>query len=72
MSCDHNLDAEYLYPSDAVVLELYDDPEVDTLGIRFALPCPDCDATLELTATVDHIGETELQPPIEEEDDIYD
>lgn len=70
MTHDHDPDAEYLYPSDAEVLELYN--EDDSLAIRFALPCPDCDKTLELTATVDTIGETELEVPLDDAEDRYD
>lgn len=72
MSCDHPLDAEYLYPSDAVVLDLYDDPGTGSLALRIAVPCPDCDATLELTAPVEEVGETDMEIPIEDTKDAYD
>lgn len=72
MSCDHDLDAEYLYPSDVVVLDLYEESETDSIAIRFALPCPDCDATIELVASVDQIGETDLEIPIEDTEELYD
>lgn len=72
MSCDHTLSAEYLYPSDAVVLDLYDDPEYESVAVRFAVPCPECDATLELIAPVDEIGETDLEIPLEDTEEEYD
>lgn len=72
MTCDHELDAEYLYPADATILDLYEDPETESLAIRFGLPCPDCETTVELIATVDHIGETDLEIPIEDTEEEYD
>lgn len=72
MTCDHELDAEYLYPADATVLDLYEDPKTESIAIRFALPCPDCEATIELIATVDHMGETDLEIPIEDTEEEYD
>ncbi|WP_330631507.1 hypothetical protein [Halocatena halophila] len=71
MSCEHPVTAEYLYPSDTVVLDLYDQSD-GGIGIRFAVPCPDCDTTLEMEAPVDSIGKTELEIPIEDETDQYD
>jgi phage terminase large subunit GpA-like protein len=70
MTHDHHPNAEFLYPSDAEILDLYN--EGNSIAIRFALPCPDCDETLELTATVDHIGETDLEIPLDDAEDRYD
>lgn len=70
MSCDHAFDAEYIYPSDAIVRELYD---VDgTIGVRLVLPCPDCDAPLELTAPVEQIEETAVELPLDSAENRYD
>ena len=70
MSCSHDLDAEFLYPSDAAILELYE--EDDDLWIRFAVPCPDCDQSLELTARVESKEEAALSLPLDDAEDVYD
>jgi hypothetical protein len=70
MTHDHDLDAEYLYATDAAVLDLYN--EDDSIAIRFALPCPDCDETLELTATVDNVDKTNLEVPLDDAEERYD
>jgi hypothetical protein len=70
MTHDHDLDAEYLYSDDTAVLDLYNDD--DSIAIRFALPCPDCDETLELTATVDHVEETDLEISLDDAEERYD
>lgn len=72
MSCDHPLDAEYLYPSDTVVLDLYEKSETGALALRTAVPCPECEVTLELTAVVEEVGETDLEIPIEDTKEAYD
>lgn len=70
MSCGHKIDAEYLFPSDTVVLDL--DNVGDGIAIRFALPCPECDQPLELVATVDSVRETNLELPLEDVEEQYD
>lgn len=70
MSCNHDLDAEFLYPSDAAVLDLFGE-DGDTL-IRFAVPCPECDQALELTARVEDVEEAALSLPLDDAEDVYD
>lgn len=69
MSCDHDLDPEFLYPSDAAVLDLYED---DDLMIRFAIPCPECDQPVELEARVEERREASLSLPLDDAEDVYD
>ncbi|QLD84257.1 hypothetical protein HWV23_00555 [Natronomonas halophila] len=68
MSCDHDLDAEYLHPGDADILEFY---EADG-GLRatLALPCPDCSEALELDLGVDTVEEGDFELPLS--DELYD
>jgi len=70
MSCDHDLDAELLYPADAAVLDLYN--ENGDLFIRFAIPCPECDQPLELQARVEDQEEASLSLPLDDAEDVYD
>ncbi|WP_435063276.1 hypothetical protein [Halobaculum sp. EA56] len=68
--CPHDLDAEYLYPSDAEVLALEDGD--DGIRVTLAIPCPDCDAALELGMTVDSVERSALSLPLDDAEDIYD
>jgi hypothetical protein len=70
MSCDHPLDAEFLYPSDAAVVDLFDG--TDGLAIRLALPCPECGETLELIADVGAVREADYELPLEDAEEQYD
>ncbi len=70
MSCDHPLDPEYLYPSDTAVVDLFEHD--DGLGIRLALPCPECGETLELVAGVENILEANYDLPLEDAEELYD
>jgi len=70
MSCDHPLDAEYLHPSDATAVDLFE--HGDALAIRLALPCPECGETLELVAEVDSVRETDYKLPLEDAEEQYD
>lgn len=68
MPCDHELDAEYIYPSDADVLSIEDvDGEV---RVTIALPCPNCGQALSLEATIDSVEEGEFDLPLD--DEMYD
>ncbi|MES3517373.1 MAG: hypothetical protein PPP58_06900 [Natronomonas sp.] len=67
MSCTHELEAEFLYPSDTDVLDLYED---GGLRVRLALPCPECGTALELDAGVEAIEEGDFELPLD--DELYD
>lgn len=64
MACSHDLDAEFLYPSDADVLDLYESD--GALRVRFALPCPECGRALELDAGVDEVTEGDFELPLDD------
>jgi len=70
MSCDHDLDPEYLYPSDGQLLEIFEDAG-DTV-FRIALPCPECDQAVEVTARTESVEEADLELPLEDTEDVYD
>jgi hypothetical protein len=65
---DFDLDAEYLYPSDADVLDI--SPSADGIRIRLAVPDPETGDGLVLEATVDSIEEGDFELPLD--DDRYD
>lgn len=69
-NCDHELDAEYLYPADAQILEIADRDGEPTFTV--AVPCPECDQPLELTLTVESIEESALSLPLDDAEDVYD
>lgn len=71
MSCSHDLDAEYLYPTDVEVLDVVEGLDGD-VQIELALPCPDCDQPLKLTMDVASVEETELSLPLDDAEDVYD
>lgn len=65
MSCDHDVGAESLYPSDADVLDIAgSDGEI---SVTFAAPCPDCGTGLALAATVDTIEDEDFDLPLDDE-----
>lgn len=64
-----SLDAEYLYPSDADVLDISND-EDGGIRIRIAVPDPETGDGLVLEATVESIEEGDFELPLD--DEIYD
>lgn len=70
VSCPHEIDAEYLYPSDVEVLDLQG--RDGTIRIRVAIPCPECGQALELTNIVEDIEESDLDLPLDDAEDVYD
>jgi hypothetical protein len=66
----HDVDAEYLFPADARVVDLYE--LEDDLRVTVAVPCPECDETLALDGSVETVVEESLEVPLEEADDLYD
>lgn len=69
MACDHDLDPEYLHPSDGRVLEIYEDD--DSLRFAIAIPCPECDQALRVDATVDSTEEIDVDTPFGDITDFY-
>lgn len=65
---DSDLDAEYLYPSDADVLEISQAP--DGIRVKFAVPDPESGAGLVLDALVESIQEGDFELPLD--DDMYE
>jgi len=65
---EHELSADYLYPADAEVLNIYE--QDGWLYIDVATVCPECSQTLELAAPVTQVTETDIDLPLD--DDYYD
>lgn len=66
---EHALSAEYLYPADAEVLDIFDG-EGGQLRLEVAVPCPECSETVALTTSVESVTESALDLPLDE--DYYD
>lgn len=65
MSCDHDVEAEFLYPSDADVLDIAE--AGGDIRVTFAVPCPDCGTGLSLEATVGRVTEGDFELPLDDE-----
>lgn len=68
MSCAHELDAEYLYPGDTDVLEIYEGD--DGVHVTLALACPECGEALEIDTAVESVEEGDFELPLD--DELYD
>jgi hypothetical protein len=66
--CPHDLDAEYVYPSDVDVLATANDGE--DVVFTLALPCPECGAALEVEAGSESVVEGDFELPLD--DSLYD
>ncbi|WP_254271076.1 hypothetical protein [Haloarcula marina] len=66
---EHDVSAEYLYPSDADVLAIHDDDD-GRLVVEVATVCPECSTTLALAAPVESVREVDVDLPLD--DDYYD
>jgi hypothetical protein len=66
---EHSLDAEYLYPADARVTDLY--ASDGDLRISAVVPCPECDEVVEIDASVETVAESDIEV-LEDVDDLYD
>lgn len=69
-SHEHELEAEYLSPTDAEILEI--EAGEQGLQLHVAVPCPECGQTLALDAPVSAISEIDLELPLEDAEDSYD
>lgn len=67
---EHELEAEYLSPSDAEVLEI--EPDGDGIALRIAVPCPECGQSLALDTAISSVSEIDLELPLEDAEDSYD
>lgn len=70
MTCEHDLDAEYLHPSDGRVLEFYED-DTDSLRVAIAVPCPECDQAVRLETVVESTEELDVDTPFGDIEDFY-
>jgi len=67
-ACEHDPDAEYLYPSDVDALDVSD--ENGETHIAVAVPCPECDAALRVETLVTSVTEGDFDLPLD--DSRYD
>ncbi|WP_049927674.1 hypothetical protein [Halopiger goleimassiliensis] len=65
---EHELEAEYLSPSDATVLEIED--EDGGLRLEVVLPCPTCNEPVRASAPVESVVDADVELPVD--DSIYD
>ncbi|MDS0276439.1 hypothetical protein NDI85_01300 [Halomicroarcula sp. S1AR25-4] len=65
---EHEVSAEYLYPADADVLDIYE--RDGTLYVDVATVCPECSDTLALSASVESVRGVDVDLPLD--DDYYD
>lgn len=68
MSCDHELEIDYIYPGDIDVLKISDDN--GSLEIALVMPCPNCGQSLRLDTTISSVEEIAMDLPLD--DEIYD
>lgn len=66
--CAHDLDAEYIYPSDVDILETENDG--DDVVFTLALPCPECGTALKVETRSESIVEGDFELPLD--DSLYD
>lgn len=64
MSCDHELDGEYITNSDAAVTDVYG--VGDGLRIDIVVACPDCGQPLELTMHEESRAERDVDFPLDD------
>ncbi|PSP41376.1 hypothetical protein BRC63_04255 [Halobacteriales archaeon QH_10_70_21] len=68
MSCEHEVEAEYLYPSDTDVLNI--EAEAGDVVVTLAAPCPECGTGLAIEATVETVEDGDFELPLD--DELYD
>jgi len=68
MSCEHEVEAEYLYPSDTDVLDVHE--EAGNTIVTLAAPCPNCGTGLALEARVESVEDGDFELPLD--DELYD
>ena len=69
MSDDYDIDPEFLYPSDADVLDISEGDD-GKVHVRFVVPSPDTGDALELDAVVESVEESDTELPLD--DELYD
>lgn len=67
---EHELEAEYLSPADATILDVYQADE--SLFIDVVVPCPTCSDPLRASARVREIVDADVEFPLDDSDDVYD
>lgn len=66
--CAHDLDAEYIYPSDVDILETENDG--GDVVFTLALPCPECGTALKVRTRSESVVEGDFELPLD--DSLYD
>ncbi|MFB6220025.1 MAG: hypothetical protein ABEH90_01180 [Halolamina sp.] len=64
MSCDHELDSEYLTTTDSTVVDIRGAGE--DLEIDVVLPCPDCGQALQLSLSEETRTEVDVSFPLDD------
>ncbi len=64
MSCDHELDSEYLTTTDSAVVDIRGAGEA--LRIDVVVPCPDCGQALQLNLSEESRQEVDVDFPLDD------
>lgn len=64
MACAHELDSEYLTPTDSAVTDIRGSGE--DFRIDVVVPCPDCGQALELTLKEERREEVDVDFPLDD------
>jgi len=69
MTCNHDIDPEYLHPSDCRVLDVTGEP--GTVDVALAVPCTECDEAVRLDTRVESKTELDMDTPFGDVEDFY-
>lgn len=71
MSHEHDIDGEYLAPSDGAILDIYGTG--DDLTLEVILPCPECDQPVEvLFRNTGQVEESDIDFPLDDAEAALD
>ncbi|ARS90582.1 hypothetical protein [Natrarchaeobaculum aegyptiacum] len=70
---EHPLEAEYLSPTDATVVEIAEDESGEgSIRVDLIVPCPTCSEPVRAIAQVEAAVDADIDLPIEDVEDLYD
>ncbi|MFB6086961.1 MAG: hypothetical protein ABEJ85_00445 [Haloarculaceae archaeon] len=71
MAHEHDIDGEYLAPSDGAILDVYG--AGDDLRLEVALPCPECDQPVEVVfESTGEVVESDIDFPLDDAEAALD
>lgn len=70
MAHEHDIDGQYLAPSDGEVLDVYGTG--DDFTIEVVVPCPECDQALEVTfSSPTAVEESDIEFPLDDAESAF-